>query len=209
MANEQYTIPDGLFEAEPTADFSEQPEIQEVQQYTPEPQSTHFNAYEYQQELKSRLYAGRQTAIAMEENKHKILKAAKAIIIKPKPILAELIEAESKIGGRPWKIIEIKRKEKSKKAEEMDYRLWEEKGGWFFGYTNGKDIKLEDTTIHYIFKPDSIEKRFHGRTFPMNDGEERTLIQAIQLFDDAVMEELYPIDQALSDLKKDDFRLAA
>jgi hypothetical protein len=208
MANGQYTIPESLRASEPEV-FSDQPveaiEVQqtadvapqpEIQSYAPELQPSNFTLVS---QIKARLDSYRDTAITIEESKHKWLKSMKALVLTPKPISAELTEKESIIGGRIFQ----------KPDSKLDVRFWEKDGGWFYGYTDGKNIKLEDTTIHYEFGPNGVEKLYQGRSVPFVPGEEAHLILAIQTFEHNVVHELYPIDDVLQELKKDDLGLAA
>jgi hypothetical protein len=201
MANGQFTIPESqpttpvepIYEAQQTAAFSAR---MDARQYTPETQPT---AYHFVKEIEARLESYRASAIAIEESKHKWLRSVKSLIITPKPIMAELIESESKIGGMLFQ----------KQYPHHDIRFWEKDGGWFCGYSDGAKVKLEDTTIHYDFTDTAIQKMYQGRTLPMVPGEESNLLNAVREFEHAVVHELYPFDEALLELKKDDDRLAA
>ena len=82
-------------------------------------------------------------------------------------------------------------------------------GEWFFGYIDGKNIKLTDSTIHYEIFDDHIKKSYRGAIIPFAPGELEILLQAIQSYEHDVVHELYPLDETIQELKKDDFGLAA
>jgi hypothetical protein len=201
MANGQFIIPETppeltsapTYETQQTETFSAQ---LDAQRYTPETQP---GMYHFVKEIEARLESYRETAVAIEESKHKWLRSMKSLIITPKPILPELIESESKIGGMLFQ----------RQHPSHDIRFWEKDGGWFCGYSDGANVKLEDSTIHYEFSDTNIEKMYRAKTVPFVPGEESNLLKAVKEFEHAVVHELYPFDDALLELKKDDVDLAA
>lgn len=191
MANGQFVISGIHAEAE------QAPVVPDVQQqFTPEVQPA---PYTFVKDIEARLESYRETAVAIEGTKHKWLKSVKSIVLTPKPVIAELIEKESKIGGRLFQ----------KQEPTHDLRFWEKDGGWYCGYSDGANVKLEDSTIHYEFTHDTVEKLYQGRPTPFVPNEKENLIHATQAFEQAVVHELYPLDETLQELKKDDFGLAA
>lgn len=219
MAHGQYVIPGTPIEPEQLAPFSTQ---LDVLQYTPESQPAAYEAvydnlkqFEVQQpspELKEsvfgsfksmseRLDSYRNTAVAMEEMNRPWLKAAKALIINPKPLLAELIEKESIILG---KLVQ-------KQNPNQENRVWVHEGELFYGFADKKNnILLDDTTVHYQFDEHGAAwKSFQGNHVPFVSGEYENLARLIPLIEPTLLDGPYTVDGALEDLKKDDFRLAA
>jgi hypothetical protein len=201
MANAQYSIPESFLNPEPAPSFEAQQADTfsaqlDAQYYTPEAMPS---TYGYVKEVCARLNSYRNTQIALEEKRHKKLKAVKALVMTPKPVLAELIEKESVIGGKMF----------AKPAENIENRFWEQDGGFYYGFTDGKNIKLEDTVIHYEFSDEAIEKLYQGRPVPLVPHEEENITEAIMTFEQRVMHELYPFDEVIQELSKDDFGLAA
>jgi hypothetical protein len=220
MANGQYSIPGTLAEPEQPAVFSSQ---FDVLQYTPESQPAAYGAvydmltqFETQpptpevkqsvfssfKPMSERLVSYRNTAIAMEEKKQPWLKAAKALIITPKPILAELIEEESVILG---KLVQ-------KESPDQENRVWVLEGDLFYGFSakdKKKNISLDQTTVRYLFNEEYVTKLFFGKSVPFVNGELENLAQLIPLIEPTLLHELYTVDEALEELKKEDFRLAA
>jgi len=193
MANGQFVISGIHAEAEQAPVISVEPI---TQQYTPETQPA---TYAFVKNIEARLESYRETAVAIEETKHKWLKSVKAIVLTPKPVIAELIEKESKIGGRLFQ----------KQDPSHDLRFWEKDGGWYCGYSDGGQVKLEDSTIHYEFTQETVEKLYQGRPLPFVPYEKENLLHATQAFEHAVVHELYPIDETLQELKNDDLPFAA
>ncbi len=201
MANGQFIIPEtpSTTPTEPTYETQQAEAFSahiDAQHYTPETQP---GMYHFVKEIETRLESYRETAVAIEENKHKWLRAVKSLVTTPKPIVSELIESESKIGGMLFQ----------RQYPHHDIRFWEKDGGWFCGYSDGAKVKLEDSTIHYEFSEYAIQKMYQGRTIPFVPGEETNLLNAVREFEHAVVHELYPFEEALQELKKDDVRLAA
>jgi len=213
MANGQYNIPEAFrqpapepyFEPQQTESFSGQPDIQ---QPTPETRPTPFH---FIKEIEDRLDSYRYTAIEIEESKRPWLKSMKSLILAPKPIMAELIEKESKIGGRLLQ----------KQESSHELRFWSEGHEWFFGWTDGKGVTITDSAVHYQVTDTYIQKSYQGHVVPFSPGEEEYFINAVQAYEHAVMHELYPFDEALVELmakndysfddlaKNDDINLAA
>jgi hypothetical protein len=138
----------------------------------------------------------------MEEKKQPWLKAAKALIITPKPILAELIEKESVILG---KLVQ-------KESPDQENRVWVLEGDLFYGFSakdKKKNISLDQTTVRYLFNEEYVTKLFFGKSVPFVNGELENLAQLIPLIEPTLLHELYTVDEALEELKKEDFRLAA
>jgi|GEM_PF-6562450 len=215
MANGQFTIPEAFrqpapepdrnYEAQQTEAFSVQPDIQ---QSTPE---THPTPFHFIKEIEDRLDSYRYTAIEIEEAKRPWLKSMKSLILAPKPIMAELIEKESIIGGQLLQKID----------SHHELRFWSEGHEWFFGWTDGKGVTITNSAVHYQVTDSHIQKSYQGRIVPFAPGEEEYFINAVQAYEHAVMHELYPFDEALIELmaksdyniddlaNKDDFDLAA
>jgi hypothetical protein len=201
MANAQYSIPESFLNSEPAPSFEAQQADAfsaqlDAQHYTPESMPS---TYGFVKDVSARLNSYRNTQIALEEKQHRKLKAVKALVITPKPVLAELIEKESVIGGKMF----------AKPAENIENRFWEQNGGFYYGYTDGKNIKLEDTVLHYEFSDETIEKLYQGRSIPLVPHEDENVIKSILTFEQQVMHELYPFDEVIQELSKDDFGLAA
>lgn len=194
MANGQYTIPQNAEQPQSAAVFSSQ---LDVLQYTPESQPQAFASLKT---ISERLDSYRTTAVAIEQKNRPWLKAATAFIITPKPILAELIEKESIVIG---KLVQ-------KQYSEQQNRVWVQDGDLFYGYVDKKNnISLHQTTIHYEFDNNEPKKSFQGKRVPFVAGESDNLAQLIPLIEPTVLHELYTVDEALQELKKEDFRLAA
>jgi hypothetical protein len=185
MANGQYVIPEAESTPQPDVLISA-PELQ------PTP-------YGFIKAIEGRLDSYRETALAIEDTKRPWLRSMKSLVLTPKPPLAELIEKESIIGGRLFQ----------KQEETHDLRFWCEGREWFFGYNSGKDVSIVDTTVHYAVSDDSIEKLYQGRVAPLTPGEHEHFVEAVQKYETAVVHELYPFDEVIQELSKDDFRLAA
>jgi hypothetical protein len=202
MANGQYTIP-GAFQ-EPTPQLSSEAEQfagsstrPATEQRTPETQPAPFH---FIKEIENRLDSYRYTAIEIEEAKRPWMKSIKSLILAPKPIMAELIEKESKIGGR---ILQ-------KQDPAHDLRFWSESHEWFFGWSDGKNVSIVDSAVHYQVSDFNIQKSYQGRVVPFTPGEDMYFVNAVQAYEHAVMHELYPFDEALVELSaKDDYDLAA
>lgn len=218
MANGQYTIPGELAEPEQTAVFStqldvlhytpqSQPEayhaVQEaLSQFEPQPSNleAEHSVFDSFKPMSERLVSYRNTAVAIEQNHRPWLKAAKALIITPKPVLAELVEKESIILGR---LVQ-------KQSPDQENRVWVHEGDLYYGFRNKKkNILLKDTTVRYQFHKEMPEKLLGGRAVGFANGELENLSQLIPLIEPTLLHEMYPVDEALADLKKDDFRLAA
>jgi len=222
MANGQYIIPAAFqepaapepqpqpepsYEAQQAAAFSAR---LDAQQYTPETQPA---AFQFIKDIENRLDSYRYTAIEIEEAKRPWLKSMKSLILSPKPLMAEFIEKESKIGGR------LLQKQDSK----HELRFWSEGHEWFFGWTDGKAVSIADSAVHYQVSPTNIQKSYQGGVVPFTPGEGAHFVNAVQAYEHAVRHELYPVDDTLVDLytadddnkievstaDKDDYRLAA
>lgn len=177
MANGQFIIPGSPSEVQSL----------EPQQYTPEAQPAVFA---FIKDINGRLESYRDTAVAIEEAKRPWLKSMKSLVLTPKPYRAELIDRESVIGGRRFQ----------KQDPEHDVRFWEEGGEWFFGYSDGKGVTLNDSTIHYEIYDDHIKKSYQGRVVPFANGELEVFTQAVQSYEHDVVHELYPFDEAIQEL---------
>jgi hypothetical protein len=208
MVHGQYTIPEGFIEPviQPQVEI-QQPEVvppqPEVLPHTEAPQvSPEINVgpFRFIKDIEDRLDSYRFTAIEIEEAKRPWLKSIKSMVISPKPLLAELIDKESKIGGRLLQ----------KQDQTHNLEFWSEGHEWFFGWSDGKNKKIENTTVHYQVTDSFIQKSYQGRIVPFTPGEETYFINAVQAYENAVRHELYPFDEALVELSaKDDFGLAA
>ena len=190
MVNGQYIISGAFQEPKPQPSF-------ETQQYTPE---IHPAPFHFIKEIEDRLDSYRYTAIEIEEAKRPWLKSMKSLILAPKPLMAEFIEKESKIGGR---ILQ-------KQDPSHDLRFWSEGHEWFFGWSDGKAVSVVDSTVHYQVSDFDIQKSYQGHVVPFTPGEDTYFVNAVQAYEYAVMRELYPFDNALVELTtQEDFRLAA
>jgi len=120
----------------------------------------------------------------------------KSLILAPKPLMAELIEKESKIGGR---ILQ-------KQDPTHDLRFWSDGREWFFGWSDGKGVSIVDSAVHYQVSDFNIQKSYQGRVVPFTPGEDTYFINAVQAYEHAVRHQLYPFDDALIELTaKDEF----
>ncbi len=202
MVNEQnsngrYVIPgapqEPTYETQQAAAFSAR---LDTQQYTPE---INYGPYHSLMEIAKRLESYRETAVEIEQSRHGWLKAAKSFVIAPKPILAELIEKESIIGGRLFQ-----------KINPTDEPRFVCEGGEWFYWPNGKDTSAVESALHYEVEENTIQKSFHGRVTPLTLGELETFVQATREYEHAVAHELYPFDEVLQELlTKNDLDLAA
>ena len=227
MANGQYSIPEAFQESAPEPSHEAQqtevssiqpntqphtPETQaapyliqmDAQQYGPEIlQSPVASIKELTEQLSDRLDSYRSTAEVLERNNRPWLKAAKALIISPKPVLAELIEKESIIIG---KLVQ-------KQSPSQENRIWIHDRELFYGYIDRKNhITLEATTVRYYFNAHNrFIKLFNGKDLPFVPGEIENLAGLLPVIEHSVMHELYPIDEAIDELvhDEDDFKLAA
>lgn len=202
MANGQFNTPDSFrgpaseyqetpsFEAQQTAPYLIQ---MDAQQYGPEVlQSPVASIKELTYQLSDRLDSYRGTAEVLEQKHRPWLKAAKGLIIAPKPMLAELIEKESVIIGR---LVQ-------KQDPYDENRIWIDKHELFYGFINRKKhISLEDTTVRYYFNDyNRFIKLFNGKDIPFVQGEIENLAGLLPMIEHSVMHELYPIDEAIDDL---------
>jgi len=210
MANGQYTIPEAFRKPEPQPELQPQPQPNyeaqqaaafsarlDTQQYTPE---THLQPFRFIKEIEDRLDSYRYTAIEIAEAKRPWLRSMKSLILAPKPLMAEYIEKESKIGGHLLQ----------KQDTSHELRFWSEGHEWFFGWSDGKDVSIVDSAVHYQVTDSYIQKSYQGRIVPFASGEEEYFTNAVQAYEHAVRHELYPFDDALVELTaKEDFKLAA
>lgn len=213
MANGQYTIPEAFRKPEPQPELQQQPEPNyeaqqsavfsarlDAQQSTPENQPLAFSSVG---QLSNRLESYQTTVIALEAKRFAWLKAAKALMITPKPMRAELIEKESVIVGSLVR----------RQAPSQENRIWVHDGDLFYGYADRKHgILLQDTTVRYQFSDEYLEgvmKSFQAKIVPLASGEKENVAAVLGIYESAVVEELYPIDATLMDLKKEDLELAA
>jgi hypothetical protein len=201
MANGQFIIPGSLLEAEKAPEASIQPDPQPsdliaAAPLTPEVQPTQFG---FIKDIETRLDSYRETALAIEATKRPWLRSMKSLVLTPKPPLAELIEKESIIGGSLFQ----------KQEPQHELRFWSEGQEWFFGWTNGKDVSITNSTVHYQVSDSHIQKLYQGRVADFAPGEQAHFIQAVTAYEKAVVQQLYPFDQVIQELSNDDLSLAA
>lgn len=207
MANGQFIIPEGFNEPAPLPVIqAQQPEAvlyaepQAVVEQPVTPERPH-GRYHFVKETEDHLDSYHYTAIEIEEARSKgLLETLQALVMRPKPAMAVLIEKEKEIGGQLLK----------KENETHELGFWCDQHEWFFWWDDGKTKDPENSTIHYQVFEDFIIKSFQGRVAPFADGEETRFLSAVRAYENAVRHELYPFDDALVELSsKDDFSLAA
>jgi len=206
MANGQFNIPDSFRDSTPERQNSPSYETQQVAPYLiqmdaqrngPEVlQSPVASIKELTDQLSDRLDSYRSTAEVLEQSKRPWLKAAKGLIIAPKPILAELIEKESIIIG---KLVQ-------KQGPHQENRIWIQNRELFYGFIDKKNhISLDKTTVRYYFNAHNrYIKLFNGKDIPFVQGEIENLAGLLPMIEHSVMHELYPLDEAIDDLMHDD-----
>ena len=188
-SSQEEAQPQPTYEAQHAAAFSAR---LDAQHYTAETQPAPFH---FIKEIEDRLDSYRYTAIEIEEAKRPWLKSMKSLILAPKPLMAEFIEKESKIGGH---ILQ-------KQDPAHDLRFWSEGHEWFFGWSDGKGVSISNSAVHYQVSDFSIQKSYQGRVVPFTVGEDTYFINAVQAYENAVRHELYPFDDAIVELNtKDD-----
>jgi len=206
MSNGQFNIPDSFRGPTPELQNTPSYETQQVAPYLIQMDAQHYgpevlqtpvaSIKELTDQLSDRLDSYRATAEVLERRNRPWLKAAKGLIIAPKPMLAELIEKESIIIG---KLVQ-------KQGPHQENRIWIQNRELFYGFVDKKNhITLEETTVRYYFNMHNrYIKLFNGKDIPFVRGEIENLAGLLPMIEHSVMHELYPIDEAIDDLVHDE-----
>ena len=196
MPHDQYQIPN----QQPEASLQEGLRVRDEQQYTPETQP---QAFQVLTNIAEGIWGYRDAALEAEQASKKGLLSAFGL--KRPRTTEDLIEKESKIGGRAYGHFSGSRvwlADRSFQYQVNPYDTHETVAHWFYTQAvMSPQGRTEEQTLHYEQRPSSLTKLYNGRTYPLTIAETETFSRLVHFYDNAVREELYPIDGTLHELQ--------
>lgn len=191
MINDRYHIPGQVGEG-PLQDALR---IADTVQYTPENQPA---AFQFLKDIEHSRYTAREATLELSR---KNSKSGLSFGLKRRVSMDRFMKQESEVGGNVF-------------GEGKGYLFWldhkntghtleNQVGDWYFAeplqQPNGKQTFK---TLHYISRPDGVEKRFNGATYAMSIKETQDFIQAVHAYIQRTRA-MYPVDDILSDLQQE------
>lgn len=191
MIDNQYHIPGQVGEG-PLQDALR---IADTFQYTPETQPA---AFQFLKDIEHSRYTAREATLELSR---KNSKSGLSFGLKRRMSMDRFMKQESELGGNVF-------------GKDKGYLFWldhkntghtaeNQVGDWYFAEPIPQaTTKQALKTIHYISRPEAIEKRFDGATYAMSIKETQDFIKAVYAYIERTRT-LYPVDDVLSDLQQE------
>lgn len=192
MANDQFQFPHQSSERP----LQEALRIADSFQYSQERQP---EAYRHIKDIEDRIHSYRRTALEIEQRREPGFVEAVFGIRRQKVTLEDLIEKESYIGGKlfgPNDRLWLSHKGSTPHAAQNNL------GDWYHvrEHYDSFGRKQGETVLHFETHPTHLVKLHNAQPIDPMLTELETLSRAIELYEERVREELYPLDQEIFDL---------